>query len=47
MNCTKTGWIKTWDSLDERIEDHKQCGCLACEDWLQELRDDPEIQIQV
>jgi len=35
MNCTKDGYIGSWDSITERILDVQSCGCLCCRDWLE------------
>jgi len=34
MNCTKDGWIGSWESIEERIRDVQACNCLCCRDWL-------------
>jgi len=45
--CSKDGYIGSWDSIEERIEDVKACGCPICTDWLRyecpiELLTDPQ-----
>lgn len=35
MACTKDGSLGTWDTLQERVEDHYECGCVVCRDWLE------------
>jgi len=37
MNCTLNG-ATDWDSKEEMIAAREDCGCLVCEDWLNEFR---------
>jgi len=38
MNCTRDTYLSDWDSNEEMIDALQDCGCLACEDRLKELR---------
>jgi hypothetical protein len=41
FECTKDGYIGSWDSITERIHDVQDCGCYVCMDWLE--RECPQV----